>query len=76
MEKKLKKFDLHWLTGEIQRVEGRDIADAFSRAGLGAGALPALDYYSNVKESPNKACSGRVASVRPVKSKSVVATRH
>lgn len=39
------KFSLHWLGGKTEEVEGTDIADACRRAGIGGGALAALDYY-------------------------------
>ena len=39
------KFLLHWRGGKKQVVKGVDIATAFTRAGYGAGALPALDWY-------------------------------
>lgn len=43
-----KQFKLHWLDGKIELVEGIDIADAFSKAGYGAGAIRALDYFEEV----------------------------
>ena len=46
----MKKFRLHWLHGKVQVVEGDDIADACRKAGIGNGALPALDYYEEIKE--------------------------
>lgn len=46
----MKKFRLHWLDGKVELVEGYDIADACRRAGIGNGALPALDYYEEVTE--------------------------
>lgn len=46
----MNEFDLHWRDGTVQRVEGRDAADAINRAGYGRGALRALDYYSPVGE--------------------------
>lgn len=49
----MKTFELHWLDGKVEIVKGFDIADAFSKAGLGRGALPALDFY---KEVPSKPC--------------------
>lgn len=39
------KFKLYWLTGDEEVVEGNDIADAFSKAGYGTGAMGALDYF-------------------------------
>lgn len=43
----MKKFRLYWLDGKTEIVEGNDIADAFSKAGYGAGAMGALDFYDN-----------------------------
>ena len=45
----MKKFRLHWLDGKKEIVEGTDIADACRRAGIGNGALRALDYYEEIK---------------------------
>jgi len=45
---KIKTFKLHWLHGKTETVEGYDIADACRRAGIGNGALPALDYHEEV----------------------------
>ena len=45
----MKKFLLHWLDGKTEEVLGTSIADAFSRAGYGGGAIRALDYYEEVK---------------------------
>jgi len=44
-----KKFRLHWLHGKTEIIEGNDITDAFNKAGYGAGALRALDYYEEVR---------------------------
>jgi len=44
------KYRLHWLSGKPEDVEGDSPANAMNRAGYGAGALPALDYY---EELPN-----------------------
>jgi len=42
----MQKFILHWRGGmSDQVVEGCDITDACNRAGIGQGAIPALDYY-------------------------------
>jgi len=45
----MNKYRLHWLSGNTQIVEGHDIADACNRAGIGGGAIGALDYYENVE---------------------------
>ena len=44
----MKTYILHWLSGETEEVTGYSISDAFTRAGYGAGALGALDYYEEV----------------------------
>lgn len=48
--KKSRYFLLVWKTTDrkYQLVTGPDIADACNNAGIGAGALPALDFYSDV----------------------------
>ena len=40
------RWSLYWLTGDRQIVEGPDIATAMNCAGVGAGALAALDFYA------------------------------
>lgn len=49
----MKKFKLHWLSGEPKEeiVEGTDIADAFAHAGYSAGAIRALDWFEEIKEN-------------------------
>ena len=47
------KFKLHWLSEKPQIVTGDNIADAMNRAGIGKGALPALDYWEEVKNGDN-----------------------
>lgn len=44
------QWSLYWLTGERQIVEGPDIVAAINRAGIGAGALAALDFYKKGAE--------------------------
>lgn len=44
------KYRLYWNDGTTQTVEGADIADAFSKAGYGGGAVGALDFYDNTHE--------------------------
>lgn len=41
-----KTYTLFWLTGDTQLVEGEDVSSAMNNAGIGAGALRALDFYS------------------------------
>ena len=47
----MKKFKLYWLDGTTEIIKGRDAVDAFNSAGIGAGALRALDYYEEVKQN-------------------------
>ena len=45
----MRKYRLHWLGGKTEVVSGTDIADACRRAGIGNGALRALDYYEEIE---------------------------
>ncbi len=45
-----KTFILHWLHGEDTTITGIDIKDAFRRAGYGAGAVSALDFWEEVTD--------------------------
>ena len=45
----MKKYKICWLDGHTEIIEGYDVVDAFNRAGIGRGALPALDYYEEIK---------------------------
>jgi hypothetical protein len=46
----MKRFRLFWLDKTMEDIEGNDIADAFRRAGLGGGAIRALDYYKEIED--------------------------
>lgn len=48
------KFKLYWLDGKEEVVEGSSIADAFTKAGYGAGAIRALDYHEEVTDDDNE----------------------
>jgi len=43
---KIKKYTLFWLTGKSEIVEGVNPANAMNNAGIGSGALGALDFYA------------------------------
>ena len=43
---KIQKFTLFWLTGKSEVVDGIDIANAMNNAGIGNGALRALDFHA------------------------------
>ena len=49
-----KKYKLHWKHREVEIVEGNTPAEAMNNAGIGAGALPALDYYEEIKNEVEK----------------------
>jgi hypothetical protein len=42
-----KKFSIYWKHGKHSVIIGVTIEDAFTRAGYGAGALAAVDWYDN-----------------------------
>ena len=44
------RWTLYWRNGERQIVEGPDAATAMNCAGIGAGALAALDFYKKGAE--------------------------
>jgi len=46
----MKRFKIHWLDGKEQTIVGPNISDAFYRAGFGAGAVSAIDYYEEVTD--------------------------
>jgi hypothetical protein len=37
-----------WKTGKWEESHGKNVAEAFSRLGYGAGAIAALDYYETL----------------------------
>jgi len=41
-------YKLYWLDGKEEIVKGDTIAQAFTLAGYGQGALAALDYFERV----------------------------
>ena len=45
----MKTFRLFWIGGSVELIKGDDIADAFRKAGYGAGAVRSLDWYEEVK---------------------------
>lgn len=53
----MKRFILHWKTGKPEYIEGMDIADAFNKAGIGAGALAALDHWNECRHEDVKGCN-------------------
>jgi hypothetical protein len=41
-------FKLHWLDGKVTEISGKDIKDAFWKAGYGLGVFGFLDYYEEI----------------------------
>lgn len=46
----MKRFKFYWRDGTSNKYLGRDVADAFTKAGYGAGALAALDYWEEIHD--------------------------
>lgn len=42
----MKTYTIFWLTGETQLVKGDKPHEAMNNAGIGAGALRAMDFYA------------------------------
>ena len=47
----MKTYIIHWLDGKAEIIKGNDATEAFRNAGIGRGALAAIDYYEEVKET-------------------------
>jgi hypothetical protein len=43
----MRTWTFYWLTGQREVLVGANAADALNRAGYSAGALRALDFYSD-----------------------------
>lgn len=46
----MKRFKFHWRDGTSNKYLGRDAADAFKKAGYGAGDLAAVDYWEEIHD--------------------------
>lgn len=46
-------YTLFWLTGYSELVKGNTPAEAMNNAGIGAGAIPALDFWAKGDERKN-----------------------
>lgn len=46
-------YTIYWLTGDTQTVAGPDAVTAMNNAGIGAGALAAMDFYDAGPRDPN-----------------------
>lgn len=50
MAQEEKTFRFHWIgSKKTDEGKGKNVADAFTRLGFGAGAMEALDFYEEVK---------------------------
>ncbi len=47
-----KFYEFHWRDGKVEYVKGKSETDAAHRAGIGNGALTALDYVAIAKSVP------------------------
>lgn len=47
-----KLFNIHWTDGKEELVMGNTVQEAFRDAGIGGGAMSAVDYYEEVKDLP------------------------
>ena len=47
-EEGIHSYLIHWKDWKTEYVYGESATDAFNKAGIGAGALSALDYYEEV----------------------------
>jgi hypothetical protein len=41
----MKEYTIFWLTGKTQIIKGNSPVEAFNNAGIGSGALRAVDFY-------------------------------
>ena len=46
----LNAYKLHWLDGKTEVIRGLSASEAINMAGIGRGALHALDYYETLRE--------------------------
>ena len=52
--KRLVQFEVHWIDGKVDIIEGKNVMDAFERAGIANyGCLNLIDYYKKVEDSEN-----------------------
>lgn len=49
----MKQFIIYWLDGNKETIYGKTITEAMKNAGIGAGAVPAIDFWADA-ESTNK----------------------
>lgn len=52
--KRLVQFEVHWIDGKVDIIEGKSVMDAFERAGIANyGCLNLIDYYKKVEDPKN-----------------------
>lgn len=49
----MKNFIIYWFDGTTSSIKGNSIEDAFTKAGYGAGAVRAVDFYEEGTENTN-----------------------
>lgn len=62
----MKTYRLHWRNGIAEDIEGTSPEDAFNRAGIGAGALSALDYWEELSEPKDEAATAGTHAPAPL----------
>lgn len=53
-----KQFLVYWRDGKLERMEGKTIQEAFTNAGLSAGAVSAVDFYDEAVEQTHTFIEG------------------
>ena len=49
--KPLVQFEVHWIDGKVDIIEGTSVMDAFEKAGIANyGCLNLIEYYKKVEE--------------------------
>lgn len=64
------KYEISWRDGSVTEVEGGTISDAMNKAGIGAGALRAIDWYAPIEgtETPQDILRGWFEDIGPATS--------
>lgn len=46
----MNKYEVHWLTGQVETMFGESISDALMKAGYGGAIILAIDYWKLIPE--------------------------
>lgn len=61
-----KEFTLYWIGGKREVIKGNTIEDAFTKAGYSAGAVRAVDFYSNGNNTEYEYINGDWKRITPI----------